>query len=473
MKFGGWLHSGAGIAVMVLLMFVPAGYGATEPWAREVMSVGTMGAFACWIAALFAQRRLPRVPSPLIALSLFIFVYGWGMALNAESAHDKDFWQFVPLAQAVDWLPGSVDAFASQKAMLRITSLLMLFMMVCDLCHRRRCAKAIVVTMGVTGALTAAFGIYQKISPTPFLIWPVPTPPITAFATFWYHGNAAAYLNLTWPLLLGLALWSFQRQMAHALRALWLLLLMVTFVGLMVNVSKAGHLLALLLGIVCLGMLAVRLPSLILRHGWKQPVALLLLATSGIAVGLATLDWNESLQRWREFSSRYTTDSRLEVAGICLQMIPAAGWFGYGPATFDAVFQHHVFDLGVNLGVRWKFAHNDYLQTIIEWGWLGSVLWILFWWFPLAAAVRCILQGLPLAANSVSYDACEVGHGGKEGRFRQTAQLGASLAILGVFAHASFDFPLQIAGIQMYVMALAGVLVAQSDPMRAARQPHA
>ena len=458
------LTNASGIAVIVALTFIPFGYGGTESWAKEVINAVSGVGILCWVAGLLAQRRRPALPSLTLASSMGLLALGWGMTLNAKALHDTDFWQYIPLTQAVDWLPGSVDARSSYQIMVRVSALLGVFMVTCDLCRHRSWMKALIFTMAVVGTATAGFGIYQKISQEPFDIWPVARAPRSAFATFWYHGNAASFLNLTWPLLVGLAIRSFQRGTSHCMRCLWLTSLMVVFAGLAMNVSKAGHVMAIMLACFWLSMLINRLPAILSTNGWRQPLALALIALAGLGAGLAVLDWSEGLSRWHEFLARSPGDSRIEVAKICLGLAGGAGWCGFGPGSFDAAFQHHVAEIGRTMGVRWKFAHNDYLQTVIEWGFTGAALWACFWFAPLRTSLRQIIaEILPRSgAGSHGHSRNPRGHRSTNSHMQDPLRVAASLALLGVFIHVAYDFPLQIAGIQLFTVVLAGIAVSKS-----------
>jgi len=56
-------------------------------------------------------------------------------------------------------------------------------------------------------------------------------------------------------------------------------------------------------------------------------------------------------------------------------MLKDAGWHGFGPGTFRVEFPFYTNFLGDRIKGYWYFAHEDYLETWIEWGWLGCVVW--------------------------------------------------------------------------------------------------
>ncbi|MEJ0000666.1 MAG: hypothetical protein WDO13_16770 [Verrucomicrobiota bacterium] len=54
--------------------------------------------------------------------------------------------------------------------------------------------------------------------------------------------------------------------------------------------------------------------------------------------------------------------------------MPAVGWFGLGPGLYQVAFPYqNSAPRNVGIGIR-EYAQEDYLQTVLEWGWLGT-LW--------------------------------------------------------------------------------------------------
>jgi O-antigen ligase len=117
-------------------------------------------------------------------------------------------------------------------------------------------------------------------------------------------------------------------------------------------------------------------------------------------------------------------------------MLPDAGAWGFGPGTFAITFPHYTQELGAAIPGIWRFAHDDYLQTVIEWGWVGASVWALLFFGGL---VRCF-------------------HFCRRGRSADRALLFTSgLALGGVALHALVDFPLQIASLQLYTAVYLGL----------------
>lgn len=458
------LRKRSGYLLMLVLLAAPFLYGGTTDGAMLLLSLALYGCGVLWFAGLALERRLPKAPGILAACAGFLFLQGWLMTLNARSIFDRDFLAVVERTPAIPWLPGSVDQRGSISFMMRLGALLLLLVMVADFSRSTRWVRRFTYTMAVTGVVFAALGVWQKIAAHPLRIWPVEPVPPSAFATFWYHGNAATFLNLTWPLNLTATIWAFQGQRGHFAKAFRTAGTALILGGLAMNGSKAGHLVAAGLIAVLLGILVLRSREVIARLGWKHLLAFATLVGCALTVLIVGTDTANSADRWLEYLRRTESDSRLATARLCLGMLPACGLFGTGPGTFIASFQSYAAASQIHLDAIWKYAHNDWLQYFVEWGWIGGVIWVVLWSLPLRRALEnirvIVLRGF-IWERTRSRRSAERRHRSIEA-LRQYLTFGASLSLLGLAIHALFDFPLQIMSLQIYAFTLAGVLVAQS-----------
>ncbi len=455
------LRKGSGCLLMIALVAAPFLHGGTTVGAARALSLMLYAAAGLWMAALVGERRLPGVPKIMLACAAGLMLQGWIMTLNARSVFDRDFLALMERPEHRAFLPGSIDRRGSLETMVRLGALLLLLIMVADLARSTRWLRRFSSVMALAGGGLAVFGIWQKISTEPWPVWPVTNPPPTAFGTFWYHGNAAALLNMTWPLSLAAAFWAFRGQRGHVAKASWIAGTGVILWAVAMNVSKGGHLIAASLVATLAIVLFLHLRLVLAHHGWRQLLAFSGLAVLALAILIVGTDTARSAARWLEWFGRSESDSRLATARACLEMLPDAGWFGYGPGTFIAAFQRHVAGLPFSETAIWKFAHNDWLQYFVEWGFLGGGAWLLLWSIPVRRAGCHFWTVLRPAFGLESKRT-------RRGRERWSQSLeaeriyrcfGASLALAGVLVHALFDFPLQIMSLQIYAITLAGMLV--------------
>src|SRR4029453_11419770 len=114
----------------------------------------------------------------------------------------------------------------------------------------------------------------------------------------------------------------------------------------------------------------------------------------GLAVGLALIafaqasHFEQALNRWHLQSEHIPNDARWEASGVAVRALPDAGLFGFGPGTFRVVFPTYNRS-GSNQGPGiWRFLHEDYLQTLLEWGWIGGILWALLFFGGITLSIR-------------------------------------------------------------------------------------
>jgi O-antigen ligase len=136
-----------------------------------------------------------------------------------------------------------------------------------------------------------------------------------------------------------------------------------------------------------------------------------------------------------EFSGSF--GGRMEAYQQYVEALPDVGPVGLGPGLFQLAFPYQTSPLGnINVGLR-EYAHEDYLQTVLEWGWLGTL-----WWFLLVAG------GLFRAIKSYSQRSLFAS------KTERHLILAGILGIIATLAEALIDFPLQIASLRLFFLVL-------------------
>lgn len=384
---------------------------------------------------------LCSIASGLCALAIW-------MAVNARANYDLELGEFVAREALWPTGPGAVDWQRSTEALFRVVGLLAAAFQTrgfgLSICLRYRLWK-IIATMGIGVAL---LGFMQKLSGHSLAFWPEEEWRwfgAHAFAGFRYHANAAAFLNITWPLTLGFLWCAFRRPGAQFVQAGWLAALIACLSGVFLNVSKAGGVIAvvLLLSLAFAWMLEARgkVRDRYLSAGSRKAHAavLVLVGVALTAAFLTLLPWD----RWHYFveDSWNFRNPRILVSEITWEMSRDSGWFGFGPGTWSIMFPYYTHEYGTELAGRWRYAHNDYLQTLVEWGWIGTGLWAAW-----------ILGGVLTAIKAIRRM-----RGRREFQNDRRMLIVTLIALGGVFLHAAGDFPLQIFSIQLYVVTLLGI----------------
>ena len=367
------------------------------------------------------------------------------MVFNAKSVYDSDFFVFVPLHNFAPPVAGSVDYPISAAWMIRGALLLGIILFVADLSQSNRWLLRLWYVIGLVGGSIAFLGLLQKATGTQMIFWQPPPPEAvrvtTFFATYYYHGNAGAFLNLVWPLTAGLVIRAFTHESHPWMRAMCMSVFLLTIAAVLANTSRMAQLVAFLL----LVMISLQFGRLLLRKlsGGHKNVALagtLAIALALIAFAQAS-HFEQALNRWQSASEHIPNDARWQASRVALRALPDVGLFGFGPGTFRVVFP--IYNTGsVNQAPgTWRFLHEDYLQTLLEWGWLGAILWALLFFGGITVAIRSYKEYARMEWTPR----------------RRVLQPLAIIALIGVALHALLDFPLQIESIQLYVATYLGL----------------
>ena len=441
--------------MLATLVFAPWAYGATRPWTITCLNYLLGIIFALWLLSHLLRQTRPSVPPLLMIPAIALAAQAWFMVLNAKYDYDPAAHEFVPLTPLFDWAPGSLDRSLSLKSALQVSGILASILVGCDLAGSSTWRKRLLWCMALTGVSLVLLGLAQKLTNARSIFWGPEDMGRTFFATWRNHTNAGAFLNLVWPLMAGFAVLAFLRDSARWKKLLWTAAVVLCLAGLMVNTSRAACALGLLMVVLWAGWAGWQL--LCGRFGNVTPTTAVITASvivsliAAIAI-LAGLD--SSLIRWRKFDRELTqNNTRLLAVKVCLKMVPEAGWCGFGPGTFPTAFPYFTQETGNQIRGQWLHAHQDYLQTLTEWGYIGSAGWTVL-------IFGAVFHSLARAFRF-------------RGRLSDSARVmhfAILAALLGVLLHALVDYPLQIASIQLYVATLLGLLWSSEHWLREARQ---
>jgi hypothetical protein len=427
------------------LIYAPWAYGATTSASIQITNCILLAALVFWAVELFVGRRTPRFPRLLLFLTGALICVGGWMAFNAKSVYDSDFFVFAPLRNIALPLAGSVDYAISAAWMIRGALLLGTILFVADLSQSNRWLLRLWYVISLVGGSIAFLGLLQKATGTQMIFWQPPPPEevrvTTFFATYYYHGNAGAFLNLVWPLSAGLVIRAFASGSHPWMRAMWTSVFLLTIAAVLANTSRMAQLVALLsLVAICLqfGPLLLRKLS-----GGHKSVAL----AGALAIGLALIafarasHFEQPLNRWQSASEHIPNDARWQASRVAVRALPDAGLFGFGPGTFRVVFPMYNRSGSDQVSGTWRFLHEDYLQTVLEWGWVGAILWVLLFFGGITVGIRSYKE-----------------HARSEWTPRKRVlQPLVIIALIGVALHALVDFPIQIESIQLYVATYLGL----------------
>ncbi len=422
--------------LLVTLIYAPWAYGCTTERSINLLSILTALAVGTWLIGCWVRQASPRVSRIALGAVAVLLVLGWGMACNPHFRYDPLRLQVVPVRSLLALAPGGIDGATSVAVMTPITGILGVMLFVCDLSRRSQWRRRLWWTMGLAGASIVFVGLFQRASGISFL-YPHLDPARTMFfGPYLYHGNAGSFINLVLPAIAGLVLLSLRKAVDDGGRLIWIPSLLMTLVAAGVCFSRTA-LAITALSSVAMGWWGIRhLPRSVIRwQMWLYP-AVVVFAVVGVT---AAIGWGPMWEKWQILGSQLNAENpRWLIASVSRHMVGDSGAFGFGAGTFSLVFPQYMKSLGVSIPGIWRFAQQDYLQTLIEWGWVGATVWLVVFGGAITCAVRALrFGGLDLEGRTLIYVSL--------------------VALAGVAVHALVDYPLQVASLQLYVATYLGI----------------
>jgi O-antigen ligase len=322
-----------------------------------------------------------------------------------------------PVTGSLSAAPLSLDPPASLLWLLTLLGCLAAFFLLRELAFRFKARPGLVLSpLLAVATFEAALGLVQ-----------VSAGATQATGTYNGRDHYVCILELSLPITIayGLVLFSRPRYLANghagtasflpllAAAGVWLLA-SIQLLAILASLSRAGILDTLI------ALLAVAL--LLLSPRLSSPLSRIILVVSlllGLAAVLIFASPAALLARLADTDTQ--SEGRFLIWSQSLPLHRAFAWFGTGLMGFDPAFLKYQASMNSR---RVDFAHNDYLQYLIELGIAGFL--------PLMAAVVGVIGPIFSAA---------VRSGGREGRI---LAIGCTGSLLALAVHSFFDFNLYV-----------------------------
>ena len=412
----------------VALFYAPLAYGCTRPEMLPPLYALLGAAMITGAASFVAERRWPYVPRLALICIVAVLIQGWWLT-------------FSPVFPSLVYSSGGlVDTTfdhiqkLSLQSMELTTYMLGAFVLTCGLFGHPTLRRFILFAAALSGALICMLGDVLKIAGEPLMryFWSPLDVYWNDFALYRYQGNAGAFLNLVWPLILVFTRRAYTPIKSSTRKIAWTVFSVSCAMALFLNASKA----ALVVGLLILPWpFLSRLMRLKQRTLGFIACGAVLLVAVGLVISSHFVE-ETAFQRMTNTTEVYESfGGRVDAYKQYLNAVPDSGWFGFGPGLFQLAFPYQTSPLGnVSVGLR-EYAHQDYLQTTLEWGWFGTVMWTLFVGGGVYQAFKCHGQKVLFTSKTERH-----------------LILAAILGVVGTLGEALIDFPLQIASIRLFFL---------------------
>lgn len=410
--------------VGTLLCFMPWALGTMHVWSQFV----GLGLAAAAFAVALVNRRYEGDLAPqgdfrlIMWIKLVRFPFFWvGLAFMGyvvvQGLNPSWIWKtdgvrrWLESADHISWLPTSIDApYSDMNAWRTLVIGATAWLVVCALwtgVTRRVTIQRLLAVAAINGALFAIVGILQKVTGATHILWGAVEANNTGnfFSTIIYKNHAGAYLNLVLMLCVAMLYWHFtraERRMDRSSPApLYAFLAVILGLGVLLTQSRAATILLLVFTVVAFTGFIIR--STLYRGEGRSPWAIVVLCVIfALFVGLGSYFLNAGqafgrlgklIQDGRADSSVFTRTlarkATLEMAGDR----PVTGWGAGSFRHYFPVYQRaypEIRDVAWNpeLKLRWSYAHNDYVQLLAEFGFIGAAFLLTL----LAGGVRHLVR---------------------------------------------------------------------------------
>jgi O-antigen ligase len=409
----GWCERGILALVLAILVLGPLALGAVRGLEFAVLQGLTLGVMLLWGMRLWLSPRAQLLWPPICWVVLAFSLY----ALARYCTSDIE--------------------YLAREELLHVLVYAFLFFAILNNLQRQETIQIISLTLIFLAMAIAFYAFYQFVRDSDY-VWRFIKPyPHRGSGTYICPNHLAGFLEMLLPLSLAYTLTSRLKPVAKILTG-YAALAITT--GIAVSLSRGGWLSTALALLVLFGVLCC-------YRGYRLPALLVLalLMVAGFFIFSQSYLIQMRLKQLPDERSKVTEDMRFALWQPAIRMWEDHPWWGVGPAHYDARFRGYRPE-GVQLSpLR---THNDYLNTLADWGLAGTALVALAWVF-LGLGVFKTWPQLRLSTGDL---------GAKSGSNKFAFVVGASAGLLAILFHSAVDFNLHIPANAILAVALMALL---------------
>lgn len=451
--------------VVFILATVPILFAAVQPWVwsiytlcifaayilllwypRSQASVRTHKIFFLTIVVFFVPTLFQLIPMPQGILSLLSHQRLQGLTESLAIPYSQAGWQSISY--------GSLTSLALWSFFL---SLFLFFTVLRQSFGSPKSLSVIVcIMLGVAG-IESLYGIIQSLDPDMGVLWVdyIVQYQGNSRGTFINRNHLAGFLEMGWPLGLGALLamgnWSQQFRLNDLLESdrphLQLLLaiaMAIMLLALLFSRSRAG------ISGAIVGFITFVLLMRSANRGLPFSFWLIIVAVFGlISFYSSSMGFESILERFFRVSTDTSRLNFWQDSWVIVKEHP----LGTGLGTFKQIFP--VYNESSISEKQVVYAHNDYIQLLVEAGWIGFLALVGGFTFFMVRSIRKV-KSLDIPEDPLRF----------------FLAVGALSGLVSIAFHSFFDFNLQIPANCVYFVTLIAIVHICLYDKKIATAPH-
>jgi O-antigen ligase len=374
------------ILLVALLVFTPLAFATVNTWAISIMEFVSLVMVMVWLAGwAFGGTRL-RFRFPLAAPALLFTALALAQLVphllggNAACRSDN------PLLNVA-----TTNFFLTKTQFVKLLCYLGLYLCLVNTLTSRRQIVRIFAAIIVIASAVSFVGLLQRIDKTEKILWLIKYTRHRRFmAAFINENHFAGYMELVIPIAIAFVLryvfrlrergWRNMVASNDLHKAIVLSILVIIMIASLAISESRGGLIAFLSSLLFMGAL-VLCRRVHRRRAWVITLLLLMSFLMLLYIGLGDL-----LPVWGTFghvSEDKSVLRRIEITRDTWRAVQDYPLWGSGLGTFGSVFPNYgTLRFNKRSDVRSilttvPHAENDYVQTLLEVGWVGMMICLL------------------------------------------------------------------------------------------------
>ena len=393
-----WCERGILGLVLGILVLGPVAMGGAPAVAFIALQVLTGMTVALWIARLWLSPR-PQLLWPPMCWAVIVFV----------------------LYASARYFTADIE-YVARKELLRVLVYGFLFFIVLNYLHRQERVQLITLTLLGLAMVISWYAIYQFLANSDKVWWFVSPYKHRGAGTYFCPNHLAGFLEMLLPLALTFTLASRLKPVTRVFVGYSALVMLA---GIAVTVSRGGWAATTLALVVLFGVLSFR------KGHRLASLVFFAVIVGGILVLAPKSHFFKHRVNQMVAGEKFDDDARLITWRPAMEIWRENLWLGAGPGLFDERFRAFRPE---GLQQQPYRAHNDFLNTLTDWGVVGAVI--------VATALGLLAVGIIKTWRVVRGPRQALGGRTESNRFAFV--LGASVGLLALFFHSAVDFNMHI-----------------------------